>query len=58
MNHRLKGLALVIGILLGISTVNCGKETIVERVEVQKGTSIHSGNEVPNESLGNIGDYY
>ena len=58
MNHRLKGLALVIGILLGISTVNCGKETIVERVEVQKGTSIHSGNGVPNESLGNIGDYY
>ena len=36
MNHRLKGLALVIGILFGISTVNCGKETIVERVEVQK----------------------
>ena len=37
---------------------SCQKETVVERVEVQKGNIIHSGMGAPDASLGNIGDYY
>ena len=47
--------ALLIGTLFLLS---CAKETIVERVEVQKGSIIHSGLTPPNNSLGSIGDYY
>lgn len=39
---------------------NCSKdpEKIIERVEVQKGSQILSGEGIPNASLGSIGDYY
>ena len=39
---------------------NCSKdpEKIIERVEVQKGSQIFSGEGTPNASLGNVGDYY
>ena len=47
--------ALLIGTLFLLS---CAKETIVERVEVQKGSIIHSGLTPPNNSIGSIGDYY
>ena len=38
--------------------LSCAKETIVERVEVQKGSIIHSGLTPPDNSIGSIGDYY
>ena len=47
--------ALLIGALFMLS---CAKETIVERVEVQKGSIIHSGLTPPDNSIGSIGDYY
>ena len=47
--------ALLIGALFLLS---CAKETIVERVEVQKGSIIHSGLTPPDNSIGSIGDYY
>ena len=47
--------ALLIGTLFLLS---CAKETIVERVEVQKGSIIHSGLTPPDNSIGSIGDYY
>ena len=39
---------------------NCSKdpEKIIERVEVQKGSQILSGEGIPNASLGSVGDYY
>ena len=46
---------LLIGTLFLLS---CAKETIVERVEVQKGSIIHSGLTPPDNSIGSIGDYY
>ena len=46
---------LLIGALFLLS---CAKETIVERVEVQKGSIIHSGLTPPDNSIGSIGDYY
>ena len=48
-------------VVLGALTVSsCGKETekVIERVEVQKGSQILSGNGIPATSLGSIGDYY
>lgn len=48
-------------VVLGALTVSsCGKETekVIERVEVQKGSQILSGNDVPTTSLGSVGDYY
>ena len=48
-------------VVLGALTVSsCGKETekVIERVEVQKGSQILSGNDVPTTLLGSIGDYY
>ena len=47
--------------MLGALTVSsCGKETekVIERVEVQKGNQILSGNGAPAASLGAVGDYY
>ena len=43
-----------------LTTVSCKKEveTIIERVEVQKGNLILSGIGAPDASLGNVGDYY
>ena len=48
-------LSTMVGLWIASS---CQKETVVERVEVQKGNIIHSGMGVPDASLGNIGDYY
>ena len=48
-------------VVLGALTISsCGKETekVIERVEVQKGSQILSGNDVPTTSLGSVGDYY
>ena len=48
-------------VVLGALTVSsCGKETekVIERVEVQKGSQILSGNGMPTTSLGSVGDYY
>lgn len=47
--------------IIGLLTISsCGKETekVIERVEVQKGSQILSGNGIPATSLGSIGDYY
>nr|WP_314246271.1 leucine-rich repeat protein [Capnocytophaga leadbetteri] len=47
--------------VLGALTVSsCGKETekVIERVEVQKGNQILSGDGAPAASLGAVGDYY
>ena len=47
--------------MIGLLTISsCGKETekVIERVEVQKGSQILSGEGAPNTSLGSIGDYY
>ena len=47
--------------MIGLLTISsCGKETekVIERVEVQKGIQILSGEGAPNTSLGSIGDYY
>ena len=48
-------LSTMVGLWMASS---CQKETVVERVEVQKGNIIHSGMGAPDASLGNIGDYY
>ena len=48
-------LSTMVGLWIASS---CQKETVVERVEVQKGNIIHSGMGAPDASLGNIGDYY
>lgn len=47
-------------VLVALTISNCGKETekVIERVEVQKGSQILSGNDAPTTSLGNVGDYY
>ena len=47
-------------LLVALTISNCGKETekVIERVEVQKGSQILSGNDVPTTSLGSVGDYY
>ena len=48
-------------VVLGALTISsCGKETekVIERVEVQKGSQILSGNDVPTTLLGSVGDYY
>jgi len=57
----MKKVILIAVAVLGVLTVNsCGKETerVIERVEVQKGSQILSGNGVPTNSLGSVGDYY
>ena len=36
----------------------CNKETLVEKVEYQKGNTIHYGNGAPTADRGSIGDYY
>ena len=55
----MKRFFLTIIAVLGVLTISsCRKETIIERVEVQKGNLILSGIGQPDPSLGNIGDYY
>ena len=55
----MKRYVILLSTMVGLwITSSCQKETVVERVEVQKGNIIHSGMGVPDASLGNIGDYY
>ena len=51
---------MAVAVLVALTISNCGKETekVIERVEVQKGSQILSGNDVPTTSLGSVGDYY
>ena len=45
-------------LLSAFALSGCGKETIVERIEVRKGNIIHSGYGEPKNSIGEVGDYY
>ncbi|EIW93849.1 leucine rich repeat protein [Capnocytophaga sp. oral taxon 412 str. F0487] len=51
---------MAVAVLVALTISNCGKETekVIERVEVQKGNQILSGNGMPTTSLGSVGDYY
>ena len=51
---------MAVAVLVALTISNCGKETekVIERVEVQKGSQILSGNGMPTTSLGSVGDYY
>ena len=51
---------MTVAVLVALTVSSCRKETekIIERVEVQKGNQILSGNDVPTTSLGSVGDYY
>lgn len=55
-----KVILMAVAVLVALTISNCGKETekVIERVEVQKGSQILSGNGMPTTSLGSIGDYY
>ena len=55
----MKKLFFIAVAIFSATTFNsCRKETIIERVEVQKGNLIYSGMGAPDPKLGNIGDYY
>ena len=51
---------MAVAVLGALAINSCRKETetIIERVEVQKGNQILSGIGAPTETLGNVGDYY
>ncbi|WP_034575492.1 leucine-rich repeat domain-containing protein [Capnocytophaga sp. oral taxon 412] len=55
-----KVILMAVAVLVALTISNCGKETekVIERVEVQKGNQILSGNGMPTTSLGSVGDYY
>ena len=55
-----KVILIAVTVLVALTVSNCGKgtEKVIERVEVQKGSQILSGNGIPATSLGSIGDYY
>ena len=55
-----KVILMTVAVLVVLTVSSCRKETekIIERVEVQKGNQILSGNDVPTTSLGSVGDYY
>lgn len=55
-----KVILMAVIVLVVLTVSSCRKETekIIERVEVQKGNQILSGNDVPTTSLGSVGDYY
>ena len=55
-----KVIFIAVTVLVALTVSNCGKgtEKVIERVEVQKGSQILSGNNVPTTSLGSVGDYY
>jgi hypothetical protein len=54
----MKKLMISLALIAGIVTISCNKETIVERVEIQKGNKILSGTGAPDAALGEEGDYY
>lgn len=58
VKNSVKHLYLVLALLLGAIVAGCGKETIIERIEVRKGAQIHVGKGVPSASLGAEGDFY
>jgi len=55
-----KVILMAVIVLVVLTVSSCRKETekIIERVEVQKGNQILSGIGAPAETLGNVGDYY
>ena len=55
-----KVILMTVAVLVALTVSSCRKETekIIERVEVQKGNQILSGNGMPTTSLGSVGDYY
>ena len=55
-----KVILIAVAVLGALTVSSCGKETekVIERVEVQKGNQILSGNGAPAASLGAVGDYY
>ena len=55
-----KVILITVAVLGALTVSSCGKETekVIERVEVQKGNQILSGNGAPASSLGAVGDYY
>lgn len=55
-----KVILITVAVLGALTVSSCGKETekVIERVEVQKGNQILSGNGAPAASLGAVGDYY
>ena len=54
----MKKLIISLALIAGVVTTGCRKETIVERIEVQKGNKILSGTGIPEATLGEEGDYY
>jgi len=57
-NAMKRYIILTILLISSFTITNCQKETVVERIEVQKGNLILSGTGAPDTSLGSIGDYY
>ena len=55
-----KVILMAVAVLGALTVSSCGKETekVIERVEVQKGNQILSGDGAPAASLGAVGDYY
>ncbi len=55
-----KVILMAVTVLGALTVSSCGKETekVIERVEVQKGNQILSGDGAPAASLGAVGDYY
>lgn len=55
-----KVIIMAVAVVGALTVSNCGKETekVIERLEVQKGSQILSGNVEPVTSLGTVGDYY
>ena len=54
----MKRLIISLALIVGVVTTSCRKETIIERIEVQKGNKILSGTGAPEATLGEEGDYY
>ena len=54
----MKNLIISLALIAGVVTTSCRKETIIERIEVQKGNKILSGTGAPEPTLGEEGDYY
>ena len=54
----MKKLIISLALIAGVVTTSCRKETIIERIEVQKGNKILSGTGAPEATLGEEGDYY
>jgi len=56
----MKKIVIAMAMMGALILSNCSKdpEKIIERVEVQKGSQILSGEGIPNASLGSVGDYY